>query len=796
MRSSCVLTRLLRGLHDRGSYCSHRSTSDDLATDLPVFLPELLALTQNAQMGLIVQEYVSPLMTGHLSNERRVAQDLRDAEILATSAETGDMTECKIVHRNWRRAVHVGNEPLWCTTEDDIKKVLREPLALAAQETKRMHYEWVWDGQVVYVVQADPAPDEFDGAIPKDRLATAPVPSPSTELRRFVIATEDDSLNVAKLRSHMRYKTQGYWQPTFYILHDPRALAAIVAGDLPMDVEGDLRRLVAAPLMIRTGYSEKTVRLLPRSPILTTVTRAKEWLMHEFVQEIQSRGLRPEKVSLLAHHYIPALAAAFSFAAPDESDVLIESLWGVPEGLYYFPCDDYVVSTPTPFSPTADDFSGFAIRERIVFKSHFVEPEESGDFSRLRLQRPWDWKRTITSPETLCRMAQFTRGTAREEGHGVNIMWFLGCRTPGGKEEMIPWYQERQDELDHGSAFRRNARDETVTVSTLDDLESLRGRPGPPELGRLVLQLSPSEHIALRDDSFAREVGTEAARLDAIVVLRGARLTHIYYVLKKTGVQVVTKPMGDDTHVLATFTKLVRDKIPDRVAKGGESVTVARLSREQRLLALKVKLVEEAFEVRDAQQDAIVEELADVLEVLLALAGAAGVDPEEVEAVRVAKAESRGTFDEGLQLLETSFPADQPAPAPFLNEETTVRGKRLLRASRARPFEPVRIGGSDQRRGVVFQEYVNDLSVSLSRSSWKRALKADGFHGFIPDVATVLIDGRREGATLRLRIKLQFGRNNLSLRCQSTTRVVVVNRCLRVRFFTHTWSSFSLVTTV
>ena len=337
---------------------------------------------------------------------------------------------------------------------------------------------------------------------------------------------------------------------------------------VPTNVETDLRQLVSTPLMIRTGYCDETVPLLPRSPVLADINRAIEWLVGGFAHDIRRKELTAEGVTLLAHHFIPALAAAFSHATPDKSDVLIEALWGVPEGLYYFPCDDFIVSTPASVSLTEHDFKGFSIRERIQFKSHFVEPDEHGRFRRHRVRKPWDWKRTIHSESVLYRMAHFTRSVAQEAGHGVNIMWFLGCRTPEGEKEVIPWYQERQDELDHGSVFHQNARDEVVTISTSEDLGLLQSRSASPDSGHLILKLAPSEHVALRDESFARQVGTEASRLRATVLLKGARLAHIYYVLKKSGAEVVTKPIGEDTHVPARYTKLVRDKIPEKVAAG------------------------------------------------------------------------------------------------------------------------------------------------------------------------------------------------------------------------------------
>ena len=43
------------------------------------------------------------------------------------------------------------------------------------------------------------------------------------------------------------------------------------------------------------------------------------------------------------HNYIPAPASAFAYAKPEESVVKIEALWGLPEGLYYYSHDKYLV---------------------------------------------------------------------------------------------------------------------------------------------------------------------------------------------------------------------------------------------------------------------------------------------------------------------------------------------------------------------------------------------------------------------------------------------------------------------
>ncbi len=762
LRSNAVGERL----RDRGSYCSRQSTVGDLLRDLEALLSALSRKAPNIRLGVMIQQYIDPVVIGHLSNERRVAREARDAEILSTVVETGDMTEQKIAHRNWRRSDPVTNTPLRCASVEAIKKALRDPLALAAQRGTRMHYEWVWDGSVVHIVQADQAQDDGGGVVPSAWPATTSVPSALRGLRRFSIATAATAKDAAKLRSHMNYTAAGFWQPTFYVLDDAQTMGSIASGVLPPDVQDDLELLVGAPLIIRTACRDDAVPLLPRSHLLTDVDAVRAWLLEDLASGIAAKELTPEAVTILAHHYIPARAAAFSHCLPGKPEVFVEALWGVPEGLYYFPCDDFTVTMPVTLPVRHDDFDNFALRAHVRFKSHFVAPDDGGRFQRHQLPKPWDWKRTIGANDVLFRMARFTRAVADKRRHGINMMWFLDCETPSGTQDLIPWYQEKADALDYGTDVRRNARDEVVTVSTSGDLDQLRAKAEAPDSGRLLLRLSPGEDIALRDDSFARSVGEEAKRLNAIVLLKGARLAHIYYVLRKAGADVVVTPIGDEPHVSAKYKKLVRDRIPERVSERGETVTVARLSPEERIVALKIKLIEEAYEVRDALPDELVEELADVYEVLLALLRETGVAFDDLEAVRAAKAERRGGFTEGIQLLETTFPPDEPLTSPLWGDEDPS-GQPILHTRKAQPFERVKVGGSDLRRTGVFREFVKDLAVSLSQSSWKRAFKAIGLHGASVDMATVLIEGRRRGTDLRMRLRLQIGKQQLELPLES-----------------------------
>ena len=91
--------------------------------------------------------------------------------------------------------------------------------------------------------------------------------------------------------------------------------------------------------------------------------------------------------------------------------------------------------------------------------------------------------------------------------------------------------------------------------------------------------------------------------------------------------------------------KLVRDRIPEIIREaGGDPVTVI-LSPEEYPLALMAKLTEEVEELLAARGDHVAEELADVLEVLTAVAGLNGIDWRSVETLRADKRATRGGFE-------------------------------------------------------------------------------------------------------------------------------------------------------
>ena len=95
------------------------------------------------------------------------------------------------------------------------------------------------------------------------------------------------------------------------------------------------------------------------------------------------------------------------------------------------------------------------------------------------------------------------------------------------------------------------------------------------------------------------------------------------------------------------YNKLVRDNIPQIIEKSGKNCKTRVLSDEEYIAALNAKLGEELGEYLQSGE---VVELADVVEVALALANAKGVTDEQFEAIRKEKAAKNGAFAQKLFL--------------------------------------------------------------------------------------------------------------------------------------------------
>lgn len=109
---------------------------------------------------------------------------------------------------------------------------------------------------------------------------------------------------------------------------------------------------------------------------------------------------------------------------------------------------------------------------------------------------------------------------------------------------------------------------------------------------------------------------------------------------------------------IKTYYKLVCDRIPEIIEADGKICIYETLSDEDYIYFLDQKLNEELAEYQESKS---LEELADLLEVIQAVAKARGCTVEELERVRADKAAKRGGFEKKILLkkVREKEPSDE-----------------------------------------------------------------------------------------------------------------------------------------
>ncbi len=94
------------------------------------------------------------------------------------------------------------------------------------------------------------------------------------------------------------------------------------------------------------------------------------------------------------------------------------------------------------------------------------------------------------------------------------------------------------------------------------------------------------------------------------------------------------------------FNKLIRNKIPDRMLQEGISIHGRSLSEEEYKKYLLKKLVEEAQEVIEStSRQEVLEEIADVMQVIIGLSKIFDFDQKDIENERLKKLKVNGDFN-------------------------------------------------------------------------------------------------------------------------------------------------------
>lgn len=684
-------------IHERGQLPSKSCFPTQIATTIQSLISQI-SKGPIGKVHWIVQKHVKTKHKGHLSNQRRVREDKRDWLVeFEPQKERRGFTESFAVRR-WRDGREIPDLSLSCSSEFEITLRLKRVAMWATQLSSRTLFEWVWDGGVIFIVQVDV--DQINGIDPRSLLPEKVYPIALESLQTFHPAKEDDYQRYSKLRNAKMYGEIGYTMPTFYVANNPDIFNSILSGQIPVELQTDLYELTKRPLIIRTdgtSIPEDKREMLPRSDELRSFAEAKDWLLSNFKLRIEQNNLSKCGLCLIAHHFIPSVSSAWAYAEPGKRVVRIESLWGIPEGLYWYSHDTFEVDTQnvaiTLDQPIAS--LGYRYRGRKRFKGTFIGPDKEGRWKPHHAGPPYDWKESITKQDWLFEIAHTTRQVAERENQGVSVMWFIDNHTQATAHKVLPWFHSKSELSGPSKAAprRKLASVNDFTIKDVGDWERLKEllRSGM-RIERVIVE--PIDIELIRNPEFARELGRLAASTKFVVELSGGILSHAYYLLQSSGAEVECIDLYGAEEDVVEYNKVVRDKIPSLIEGRGERVETVTVAGSALIAALRQKLVEEAFEALDAKSaEELIGELADVEEVIRALCQALDVSLTHLETEREEKRNSRGGFDSALMLIKTSTPHSIPPPlaieSPVLNLKAEEASTPIISEATDLPSKPI-----------------------------------------------------------------------------------------------------------
>lgn len=620
-----------RGALD-SSRCSAAAEDVALAVDL---ITERERHADRMGLGFLVQAWVPGAANGHLSNERRVSRDRRswlwEVELDLPASPDG----------RFRVDSLVDDRPdLACTSLGEVPRALRAVARVVTPQGGRSHLEWVWDGARLWILQRD-REQTSEGRPPGadwPRESAAPLDRP---LRLFTAAASVTS-GFPKAEHVRVFSEAGLPSGDVRILSGSRILARLAVGQISRGLEQDLRRLIEAPVVVRTdsrASTEQPVVLSRRTDTCTTYDELRDFLVNT-ARELVTAGTEPGSLAFLVHRFVLAEVGAFGFASPGSSRVVVDATWGIPDSLLFHPHDSFRI-----------DVEAGRVERYLRCKTDYIDVDADGGWRSRPAGAPWDWRPALSNASAL-KVAKVCARVADHVGVDVEVMFFIG---PSATEPwVLPWfYKESARAFADIEASRGYYVGERVVIRQTSDLRALEERLTAAPSTRLTLNLRPTIEL-LRSREFILAVAAAARRWSTPIELEGSQLSHAYYLLDDAGAFVRCVNPWQRPERRQPFGKLVRDLVPVRIERHGEHATTYSAERSELAALIPVKIIEEALEYYWAHGTAArVEELADLLELLHAAARVLGMPFADIEDAARVKREERGGFENGVVLVET-----------------------------------------------------------------------------------------------------------------------------------------------
>ncbi len=659
----------------RGHFESKRCemTRDELSQTIrAIALQSADPSASQVKCAVVVQLFLPCTQIGHLSNEYRHAQRSVDFlfEIDASNTQTDLPSAQKPRKIRLQRPVEVPDSSKSISISSpprdaSLRKGLMMVAAWLAAKNLRGHIEWVAHNGNLYLVQFDL--DVLPPRIhPMENLTTPEFtecrPTLSGDLAVFLCvgqSKDQDFSTLRKTRSHTLLHHAKAFVPPIYV-------ATGIGNTLP-DPESafwqDLNKIIAVGKLVMIRFDVPLEKCewtnLPTLGPLSSLSEARVQISAA-LDKIGARGISLYELSVVVHHFIAARASAWSEAQPENSAVRIDAIWGLPDGLQSFVHDSLI-----------GDGSTNTVTTHIRYKDRFIDVDTDGAWVTRKAfpALAMDLACPIETAQEITRVTLRVSELAKKP---VRIMWFLDVLQGGGGQTpaAMPWIVV---EVESGVDLFAPWKDAPDYLKRLAGLHARKAITNRTTLARFQNESTAMDvggrHVllqpdasAVRDRQFLADFASTIRRLPNQwkVLYAGSMLAHAPYQLQQFGLAVLPIHAEFRPPRRTYSRKLVRDRIPERIAAGGEHAEIVTLTNEQFALALRQKLIEEAFEVAYAiGRVDVCEELADLLSVARKIASVEGLDDwAKVEETEREKSQRRGGFEAKLYLRATGQPVN------------------------------------------------------------------------------------------------------------------------------------------
>jgi predicted house-cleaning noncanonical NTP pyrophosphatase (MazG superfamily) len=623
----------IENLQKRGKYLSIGVDSTEKLNQAinEIFKDFEKSKDQNEEIGIIIQRKIDFLIKGHLSNERRLAKK--------ETTWTYEIEESKVTSRVPNKKTFIPKKTsssaiLRCENFDSIMDLFDIIGSKFTNKKHRVHLEWLYEEKRLYLVQLDIEEEEL-GAEPASMWK--PLVYERKEINELNFFTTNYG-NCKKTECLNTFQSCNLPSAKIFILNNASLFDNILNDKISNEFKDEIQQILSYPIVIRTDIAtDDNNFLLPRTDTVFDVETAIRFIRDTLVQ-FNEKEIPKEKIYFLIHRYISSKASALAFASPNTKKVKIDSIWGLPDGLHCFPYDSFEISIGTKLN----------VESKESCKEFYLDCNEQGIWKRVKSGWNIDWKSSLND-EQINRIAQYTLKISQSLNESIAVMFFVDVDKNSGHPSILPWFYTNDIPTFESQPVEIIFPTNEFILTNNKDFEILRNI-NQSNLS-VKLQLSPE---VIRNRDFINSVADFLALKKIPTILEGSLLSHVFYILTNRGVNLKCTDPFKPKYDKITYNKLVRDKIPDLISSQGEKVSVKRLNDYEHIELLKLKLLEESLELNhEKDSNKLLEEAADVYEVLLTLINKLNFSFDELAFTASKKRDLSGGFKEGIYLIKT-----------------------------------------------------------------------------------------------------------------------------------------------